>query len=418
MSFQVTETAVAPVERTERIQIVDILRGFALFGILAVNMRIFSHPIQAAIFPVDPATLWYDRAALWLIHMFGEGKFYALFSMLFGLGLNLMMERVERRGGQFVPLYIRRLLILLGIGVLHAILVWMGDILIMYALLGFLLVLFRKAKPRTLLIWVIAFILLPFLFNIYATRLVSLGRSYPGGAAQIDASFARVEAGYRAEMERAYQVYAHGNYLEITVQRFHDYTFLGPISYSVMASNVMAMFLLGLFFGKRMFFRDLEDNREFFRQVAIWGLPIGLAGNIIYASLILTLSRVQQSWTLFLATAAQELTAPLLMLGYVSIICLLALKPGWNERLNFFAPVGQMALTNYLAQSIVCTLIFYNYGLGLFGKVGPAVGIGLTLGIYLLQIPISHWWMNRFRYGPAEWLWRSLTYMKVQPMRR
>ena len=101
-----------------------------------------------------------------------------------------------------------------------------------------------------------------------------------------------------------------------------------------------------------------------------------------------------------------------------SAFCLLALNPVWGKRIQVLAPVGQMALSNYLTQSIVCTLIFYGYGLGLFGQMGMAAGIGLTLVIYLLQIPISHWWMKRFKYGPAEWLWRSLTYLKPQPMSR
>jgi uncharacterized protein len=115
---------------------------------------------------------------------------------------------------------------------------------------------------------------------------------------------------------------------------------------------------------------------------------------------------------------AQGAGAPLLCLAYLSALALLSLRPGWGARLKVLAPVGQMALTNYLMQSIICTLIFYGYGLGLFGKVGPAAGILLTVVIYLIQIPISHWWMKRFRYGPAEWLWRSMTYLKLQPMRR
>jgi uncharacterized protein len=121
---------------------------------------------------------------------------------------------------------------------------------------------------------------------------------------------------------------------------------------------------------------------------------------------------------MLLATMAQFIGAPLLALGYVSALCLLYLRPAWSARLRILAPVGQMALSNYLLQSIVCTLIFYSYGLGLFGRVGEALGIVLTVAIYLAQIPLSHWWMKRFKYGPAEWLWRSLTYGKAQPMRR
>jgi len=417
-SLVASQSSIAPVQQAERVQIVDILRGFALFGILFVNMTIFSHPFQAIVLPADPSLPWVDRAALWLIHALGEGKFYALFSMLFGLGLTLLMGRVEGRGGRFVPLYLRRLLVLLAIGLIHAFLIWMGDILVLYALLGFLLILFRKAKPRTLLIWVFIFLAIPILFNLAVTGLVALGRTVPEVAAQIDEAFAQAEAGYRADVERAYQGYASRNYLEVTAQRAYDYQTMGLSSFWFLGFSVFAMFLLGVYFGKTGLFQNLEANRPFFRRMAILGLTLGLAGNLLYAMLIMPISRVQPTWTLLLANTAHALGAPLLMLGYVSVLCLLALNPLWGKRISVLAPVGQMALTNYLTQSIVCTLIFYGYGLGLFGKVGFAAGIGLTLVIYLLQIPISHWWMKRFQYGPAEWLWRSLTYGKRQPMKR
>jgi uncharacterized protein len=415
---QVLPAPVAPVQQAERIQIVDILRGFALFGILLVNMTIFSRPFQVILFPVEASMPWFDYAAEWLIHFFGEGKFYALFSMLFGLGLTLQMERIEARGGRFVPLYLRRLLVLLGIGLVHAFLIWMGDILIVYALLGFLLILFRKAKPRTLLIWAVILISIPLLFNAAVTGLIELGRSVPEGAEQIDLAFAEAAAGFAADLERANRVYSSGSFLEITEQRISDYTSMGLSAFFVMGFNVLGMFLIGVYFGKREIFKNLEANRGFFRKLLFWGLLIGLTGNAIYATLIMPLPRIELSGPLLLATTAQVIGAPFLTLAYISTFCLLALSPAWGERLKILAPVGQMALSNYLTQSIVCTLIFYAYGLGFFGQVGAAAGIGLTIVIYLIQIPISHWWMKRFKYGPAEWLWRSLTYMKFQPIRR
>lgn len=413
-----TSAPVLPVQQAERIQIVDILRGFALFGILFVNMTIFSQPMQAIVLPVDPSLPWHDRAALWLIHALGEGKFYALFSLLFGLGLFLQMERIEARGGRFVPLYARRLLVLLAFGLVHAFLIWMGDILILYALLGFLLILFRKARPRTLLIWVFVLIALPIVFNAAMTGLVTWASAIPEAAPQIEQSFAEAEAGFAADLERAAQVYPTGNFAEITAQRVSDYFSMGVAGFSVMGFNIMAMFLLGLYFGKREIFKNLNAHRGLFIRLLVIGLALGLTGNLLYATLIMSISRIYQTWTLFLATTGQAIGAPLLMLAYVSAFCLLALHPTWQERINVLAPVGQMALTNYLTQSVVCTLIFYGYGLGLFGKMGAAAGIGLTIIIYLLQIPLSHWWMKRFYYGPAEWLWRSLTYLKPQPMKR
>ncbi|MGZ9165469.1 MAG: DUF418 domain-containing protein [Anaerolineales bacterium] len=414
----IAKPIIAPVQQAERVQIVDILRGFALFGILLVNMVIFSRPIQSIILPADSTVLWYDRTAEWFIHFFGEGKFYALFSLLFGLGLTLLMDRIEARGVRFVPFYMRRLLVLLGIGMVHAFLIWVGDILILYALIGFLLILFRKAKPRTLLTWAIILLSLPLLFTVGSTALVEWGRSFPEGAEQINQTFAEVETRYAADVERGYLVYPSGNFAEITDQRVYDYLSMGLTSFFVLGFNVLAMFLIGVYFGKQQIFQNLEGNRPLFRKLLIWGLIIGIPGNAIYATLIIPISRVASSWTLALATVSQGIGAPMLCLAYVSAFALLAGTPTWGKRLSVLAPIGQMALTNYLTQSIVCTLIFYGYGLGLFGKMGTALGIGLTIVIYLLQIPISHWWMKRFKYGPAEWLWRSLTYLKPQPMRK
>ncbi len=414
----VARPVMAPVQQTERIQIVDVLRGFALFGILFVNMTVFSRPFQTILFPADPALPWYDRAAEWLIHFLGEGKFYSLFSLLFGLGLVLLMDRIEARGGRFTPFYLRRLLVLLLIGLAHAFLVWPGDILIMYALIGCLLLLFRKAKPRTLLIWAVIFIAIPLLLNAAGGALISLARSVPEGAAQIEQIFAQVETGYRTDLARAVRVYTGGSFAEITAQRIYDYNSLALASFFGMGLNVLAMFLIGVYFGKRQIFHDLAAHRSFWRKLLLWGLTVGLAANALYATLIMTVSRFDLSPSLQIAAAAQSLGAPLLSLAYISTICLLALRPGWANRLQILAPVGQMALTNYLLQSIVCTLIFYGYGLGLFGKIGAAWGIPLTIVIYLLQIPFSHWWLKRFRYGPAEWCWRSLTYLKPQLMRR
>ncbi len=412
-----TET-VAPVQQTERIQIVDILRGFALFGILLVNMAIFSYPFQTIVFPADPTMPWYDWFATWLIHFLGEGKFYALFSLLFGLGMFLLMERIEARGRKFAPFYMRRLLALLLIGIVHAFLIWPGDILIIYALLGFPLLLFRKAKPRTLLIWAVILIALPLLFYVAARGLIALGSMTPEGAQQIQLGFDQAEAGYRAELARASQVYPSGNFIEITNQRIADYLSLGLTSIFALGFNILAMFLVGVWFGRRRIFNDLAAQRPFFRKLLIWGLIVGLIGNAIYATLIMGVPRYDLSTDLVIAMIAQGIGAPLLMLAYVSALCLLALRPAWGQRLQALAPVGQMALTNYLLQSIIATTIFYGYGLALFGKVGAGWGIVLTVAIYLLLIPFSHWWMKRFLYGPAEWLWRSMTYWKWQPMRR
>ncbi len=411
--------SVTPVQPSERIQFVDVLRGFALFGILFVNMELFSHPFQSLVLPADPASPWIDRAAIWLVHFLGEGKFYSLFSLLFGLGLALQMERVEARGGRFVPLYLRRLLVLFAIGAGHAFLIWVGDILLVYAVGGLILILFRKARPRTLLIWVVVLLAIPLALNGAATALIGAARAVPEAAPEVERALAEVRASYVADAARANQVYATGTFAEVTAQRVYDYVnFSLAGTLYALGFNVLAMFLVGLYFGQRRLLHDSDAHRPFFRRLLIWGLGLGLIGNALYATLIMPLARYEISPTLLAAIAAQGIGAPLLSLGYLSGLALLYARPAWRERLNVLAPVGRMALTNYLSQSIICTLIFYGYGLGLFGQVGTALGILLTIVIYGLQIPLSHWWLKRFRFGPAEWLWRSLVYLQAQPMRR
>lgn len=406
-----------PTREGERIEILDVLRGFALFGILLVNMIAFNHVMLAAATLPLHFDSQADRVAAWLIRWLAEGKFYSLFSLLFGLGFTLQMMRAEIKGRVFVPLYLRRSLALLAIGVLHGVLFWVGDILAIYAVLGVPLLLFRHMRPRGLLIWAVALLLLPALFLAGAMLLLWLGRQDPATAAQIDVMFAESHAAVIAEVERASAVYATGSFAEITAQRAQELVQMWLTTIFILP-NIFAMFLIGAYFGKRGILADLESHRDLLRRLCIWGLALGLPLNAVYATLIETLVRSQPSWPLVIATFAQTVGAPLLALGYLSGQALLWLRPGPQARLHRLAPLGRMALTNYLLQSLIATLIFYGYGLGLFGQVGIAVGVVITFAIYGVNYVVSHWWLRRYRFGPVEWLWRTLTYGKPQLMRR
>jgi uncharacterized protein len=413
------QAVVRPVQPQERMRVIDVLRGFALFGILLVNMPLFNMPFQSVLFPLDTtAVAPHDIFAKWLIYFLAESKFYTMFSMLFGLGLTILMERVETRGGRFVTLYIRRLLALLLIGILHVVLFWPGDILIFYALIGFLLIPFRKAQPRTLLIWMFILLTIPVLFNLGTTGLISLARMVPEGAEQMTIAFAEAEAGYMADYETAMEMYSQGSFIAISQQRIYDYSSLGLTALLVMGFNILGMFLLGMYFGKRQIFQNVAAHEPLFKKLLLWGLLIGLPANGIYATIMLTTPRVEPTWMLFVATTVQAIGAPLLMLAYVSGITLLYQSRTWQPRLAHLAPVGQIGLTNYLLQSLIATTLFYSYGLGLFGQVGALLGLGLTVLIYAGQVLFSGWWVKRFIYGPAEWVWRSLTYLKPQPFRK
>jgi uncharacterized protein len=402
-----------PIQAAERIELIDVLRGFALLGILLVNMELFANPVLTAVRPAVGQPGWLDSAATFLVRLFAEGKFVSLFSFLFGLGFSILILRLEAHGAKVSVVYLRRLLALLGFGLVHAFLFWVGDILIVYALLGGLLLLFRKARPRTLLVWMAICLSLPILLNLAGWGMLTLGRvGGPEAAAQIEASQAAQDANYIKQIERSYVVYPTGSFAEITAQRVYDYIQFSLLGNLFITPNLLAMFLLGLYFGKRGVFQDLSAHMGLFRRLLIWGWPLGLAGNLLFAVLIQDQSRSTLTARIVIGSVGETIGAPLLMLAYVATIVLLFQRPTAQRWLAHLAPVGRMALTNYLGQSLICTLIFYGYGLGLFGQVGKTAGLLLAVLIYAAQIPISRFWLSRYLYGPMEWLWRLLTYLR------
>ncbi len=405
-----------PVQPKERIEIIDILRGFALLGILLVNMDLFINPVETAVFPPDPGKPFIDKITYWFIRFLAEGKFYSLFSLLFGLGFAIQMDRAAEKSVKFGGVYFRRILILLLFGFIHAFYIWVGDILMLYAVTGLILLLFRKAKPKTLIVWSIILFSIPVLMQSSGVVAVELGRMDPDAAAEIEKSLATQDSTYRANIAAGYEVYPHGNFTEITAQRRKDMKFMGFVSI-ILLPNVLAMFLIGLYFGKRKLLHNASENLALFRKLLRWAIFAGIPMNILFATLKISVSPIEPTPMVVLMITAMVVGAPLLCLGYVSMIVFLVQKqPGLNL-LNKLAPVGRLALTNYLGQSIACTLIFYGYGLGFFGQVGTTVGLLLTVAIFLTQVALSNWWVKRFRFGPAEWLWRSLTYWKLQPMK-
>jgi uncharacterized protein len=405
-----------PIPARERIQTLDVLRGFALFGILLVNMTYFSFPVQYAMFP-HPDSGPINRAAEWLMRFLAEGKFFSLFSLLFGLGFTIQMTRAEAKGVSFVPRYLRRAGVLALFGLLHGLLLWVGDILFYYAILGVLLIFFRRMKFKWVWTWIVMLLLLPALFTSlgYFSYLTTVNE--PALEQAVSDQVAAQQAMFEEMAAQAYEVYANGSYLEVTQQRVQDLIFMWAISL-FLAPTIFAMFLLGSIFGRKGYIEHAEQHTRLFQKLLIWGGIIGVISNAIYATLILNGSRLEVDLGMFIATWAHTVGAPALMLAYVSAITLGMLNVVWRPRLSVLAPVGRMALTNYLLQSLICTTIFYGYGLGLFGQVGAAAGIVLAIIIYALQIPWSHWWLARFHFGPAEWLWRTLTYGQRQPFRR
>lgn len=431
--------ALAPITACERIVAIDVVRGFALLGILLVNMAFFAAPFQVVLLD----TPWWpdlpDRVAEAAIRALAEGKFYVLFSLLFGLGMALQMQRAAEHGrrivGQapqaetavgyarverhdtFAGYYVRRLLVLLAIGLAHALLLWYGDILTAYALLGFLLLAFRRVSDKALLIWAAVIYTLPIVLFGALTALFALARCIPRANAQLDQAFAQQELVSQMAAAAAVKAYAYGSWTDIFWQRLADLATLS-FGYIAIAPVIAAMFLLGLYVGRRRILHEPEAHLPLLRGLAYVGLPLGLACNVGFTLLSEFTSRVEPTILRWTAYAVYSVGAPLLAGGYAASLVLLLRSPRCRPRLLPLAAVGRMALTNYLLQTVICTTLFYSYGFGLFRGLSPIYYAPLALFIYLVQIQFSEWWLSRFRFGPLEWLWRTLTYGRPQPFYR
>jgi len=411
MATQAT-TAAGPVVGGERIEVIDVLRGFALWGILLINITAFKAPGAPPGFLVEGSIV--DRAVIQALVLFVESKFFTLFSFLFGLGFAIQLLRAQERGVPFVPRFTRRLLVLLFFGVAHVVLLWDGDILVVYALVGFLLLLFRNRSPRALLRWAAVLLFVPLVLITAGLVTLEIVRSTPPYAVQIQ----EVETAFQTELAQlradATAGYGQGAYANILQRRIVEYAGVFPLLVSRVPS-VLAMFLLGLYVGKRNILGSIADHMPLLRRVRLWGLSAGLLTSLL---VVVGLTQLEPVSALVVLFFNQALAGPVLAMGYAATIVLLIQRSSWQRRFQPLAATGRMALTNYLMQSVIYTTLFYGYGFGLTGQVNAVSGVLLATGIYALQTLWSLWWLRHFQFGPLEWVWRSLTYGRWQPLRR
>jgi uncharacterized protein len=416
MASTIPPTVLAPVTAGERLQILDIVRGFALLGILLMNMEAFVGPLYAAGTGLDPTLTGADRTADALIYVLVQGKFWCLFALLFGMGFAVMSQRAEAAGRPFAGLYWRRGLVLLGIGLVHALLVWSGDILVTYAVVSFMLLAFRDVHGRWLVWIAVAAFVAPLgmllVFGLGAT----LMQMTPETAAQWNTMMAGQNQMLAGLVEAQRQAYGAGSYGEATLQRLRDLG-LAIANLMVLGPMVLAMFLMGSWLVKAGAMVDPAGHRRLFARLRWVALPTGLA--LMLGSFVIqpSLDQADLDLTFAAAFALSMVGSALMCLGYLGWIVHSVRAPVGARALSWLAPAGRMALTNYLAQSVVCTLVFYGYGLGHFEQLPRAWQVPFALALFGAQVLASHWWLARFRFGPMEWLWRSLTYLRPQPMR-
>ena len=395
-------TPLAPVSAEERYELLDVLRGAALLGIVTANTYLYSlygelsDQAKAAL-PTAAADGPVAFIEIWLV----ESKFYTLFSLLFGVGFSILLSRARAKGIMFRRFFVRRATFLFLIGAVHAVFVWHDDILETYALCGILLLPFLSARPRTIVAVAIAALLAPIFLH-------PLGGVPVGWLT--DARMALFERfGFRPETELLTD--SQGSVADIV--RLNICNWFGQVSYVIhsgMVFRIYGCFLLGFLFGRQEIYKQLPQHRVLIKRIALWGLSIGLPLNFFYAMVF-----ESRTWADVLLGSFAVLP---LSLAYAALLCLMWLGPEGPRLLRYFAPVGRMALTNYISQSVICTLIFYNTGLGLGGTAGPTIYIPIGFGVYSIQIAASGWWLARYRFGPLEWLWRMATYGRwISPLK-
>ncbi|WP_035321953.1 DUF418 domain-containing protein [Peribacillus kribbensis] len=387
----------APLSERDRIVSIDILRGFSLLGIFFVNMQFFHSMMMP-----EPLRWWtsrWDRILYIFLDLTAQASFYPLFAFLFGFSAILMEEGARKKGFLFPSLFARRLTMLLIFGCIHAFLIWHGDILINYALFGFLLLLFYKKDVKYLMTSSL-------LLSAVLIASVSAGFILAMAAGVHVDPIQHSEA----EIRHGIEVYQQGSYKQIFHLRFKEwYEVNNPGNLLYLFLSIFPLFLAGAAFAKAGWLSRPEEFRGNLRKVCMISLPVG------FALKLLPYVFTDSDWMMFLQ---DNLGGPMVSIGYITGGVLLLRRKGILKLFYPFSFVGRLSLSNYLAQSILCTSIFYSYGLGMFGKVTIWQGSLLVILIYTLQVTGSWLWLKKYRIGPLEFLWRYGTYGKRPILKR
>lgn len=393
--------------RSGRIELIDVIRGFTLLGIILVH---FPEQYYAGAPPEKHAVfgsgIVLDQIVSGIIGLLITGKFYMIFSFLFGLSFFIQLGKAEG-SISFHARFFWRLVILLGIGLVHS-LHYRGDILSIYAVVGVALLFCHRFPDKVLLAISIVLILdLPAMI----TRGIS--------ALNPNATDPFAAFGTQEQLELYFDTVKSGSYLQILNANLHELQ--GKIDYqwsSGRAYITVGLFLLGTYAGRANIFSHPEFFRKL-RRIALWTLLGSAIFGISFFGIVELTGIKLSNWTLWLAAGGvMDFFNAALAAFYVCVVVLLFQKEIWKKRLMIFYNVGRMGLTTYLMQSVAGTMIFFSYGLGLLGDFGAALCALLGIIVFALQIAFSNFWLRHFQYGPVEWLWRSLTYMKIQPFRR
>ena len=397
-------------EKSERIVSIDVLRGFAVLGILIMNIQSFSMIGAAYLNPYAYGDLNGANYGVWFLsHLLADSKFMTIFSLLFGAGIVLMATRREAAGKPTAGVHYRRLFWLVVFGLLHGFCLWYGDILYAYGICGLLIYLFRRRSPRFLLIFGMLVVAVASLLTMFWQ--VTMPYWPPEAVDQVEVEWwMPPPEAVQAELD-AYR----GGWSEQQPQRAPRSTFIQTNHFLTetlwRAGGLMligmALFKLGVFGANR--------SREFYLRMTSFGFGLGLP-IVVWGILYRNDSGWDVRSAFFGGSQFNYWGSLLFAAGWIGAVMLVCQRPEWGWVKRTLAAVGRMALSCYLLQTIICTTIFYGHGLGLYGSVDRVGQALIMLGVWAILLVFCPLWLRYFRFGPFEWLWRSLTYMKLQPM--
>ena len=383
---------VRPTELQERVVAIDMMRGLSLLGIFIVNMLAFHTPY----YYINPYT-WYtnpsDSDTFQWIDIALQGSVYPLFSMLFGYGLMMQFRKSQERGESFIPLGIRRLSMLLIFGLLHAFLVWSGDILITYALSGFIVLFLLPLARRWLLGIALLLYILPNLALAFLTYLATaLDQPFYTGVQEIESSLL---------------AFGSGSWADIFMQRAADWTYANIESGS--------LFLIGMTIFPYMLIGAAAAKGKLIERTSqmkiIW---ITLTTITLIAGFSIKLLPYLFEANFYYMFVQDIFGGPLVAIGYAGLIALLCQLSIFRKILNPVAKVGRMSMTTYLSQSLIATSIFYSYGFALYGKIDVLTGTWIAIGVFVIQMIFAEIWFSKFKQGPVEMIWKRATYGKLK----
>ncbi|WP_338753359.1 DUF418 domain-containing protein [Bacillus sp. FJAT-52991] len=401
----------SPISVKDRLATIDMLRGFALLGIIIANIVWFLYPVylqQDPTFKNEWTSFWdqSDYTAQSLLSMFVDGKFIMLFSMLFGFGMVIMQERTAAKQLNFWGIYSRRLIALFIFGCIHAYFIWFGDILTDYAILGLFLLFIHKLKPKTMLI--ISITLYSLLFILTTV-----------GSLSVDPAAMTIKISEEDQklIQSTIEVHQNGSIQELVEANIEERTYYtmrnglyalysgNPLIYLLANLHFLLIFMFGAAVAKKKWVHHFQQHRKGF--FITWLITL-IAGGTLNWVLPFVVENQQAVQTI------QYVSSPLITIFYaISLIFIYHTVKG-KKVLHWLTFPGRMAFTNYISQSIICTFLFGPFAFGVYGKLHLTTGIMIAIAIYVFQVFFSKWWLSKFRYGPLEYVWRSITYLGIK----